>query len=79
VQVSTILYSLAEVSRAAGDLRRARSQLERVVAIDTKALGEKHPEVAADLEALASVLRELGETKGAEAAEARARSIAEGN
>ncbi len=75
MNVSAVLFHLAEVNRAEGKREVAKRQLERVVAIDDRPESGAAEDLPGDLEALARVLRELGDTAGADAAEARARAL----
>jgi len=59
------------------DLAGARAAYERALAIDERAFGPDHPEVATDVNNLGSVLKALGDLAGARAAFERALAIDE--
>jgi tetratricopeptide (TPR) repeat protein len=65
------------VLRALGDLAGARAAYERALAIDERAFGPDHPNVATDVNNLGSVLQDLGDLAGARAAFERALRILE--
>jgi len=62
------LFNLARILKDLGDVRGARTALERTTVIDEAAHGVDRPEVATDLAALGSVLRDLGDFQAARAA-----------
>jgi tetratricopeptide (TPR) repeat protein len=70
---SSLGYHLQRVAEYAG----ARAAYERALAIDERAYGPEHPEVATDVNNLGSVLRALGDLAGARAAFERALAIDE--
>lgn len=63
-----ILSALANVERDTGDLRSARTRLDRALAIQRALLGADHPDVADTLVALAGVLADSGNLDDAIAA-----------
>jgi hypothetical protein len=61
----TSLNNVAAVLVKSGDLRAARANLERALAIAETLLGPKHPDEVTFRQNLASVLRELGKPTAA--------------
>jgi tetratricopeptide (TPR) repeat protein len=58
-------------------LTDAKAVLERILVIDEAAYGPDHPDVAADLNNLAAILRDLGQPEAARPLQERALAIAE--
>ena len=56
-------------------MRQVGGRFERVVEVDSKALGADHPYVAADLEEYAKLRRLMGEDDTADELQARADAI----
>lgn len=67
-RTGAILRALARIERDAGDLRDARADLDRALAIQRTSLGANHPDVADTLVTLAGVLTDGGDLDGAVAA-----------
>ena len=72
---ATVLNKLGTSVMEAGDYAGAEPFLQRVLAIDEKALGPDHPYVATDLNNLASLLQNKGDYEGAEPLFRRALAI----
>ena len=70
-----MLGLLAELYRKQGQYAKVAPLYKRALAINEQIHGKDHPEVARVLEHYASVLRELGKNKKAEALEKRAKTI----
>ncbi len=60
---------------AQGRYAEAEPLFQRALAIDEKALGPEHPDVAASLENYAALLRQTARADEAERMEARAKAI----
>jgi tetratricopeptide (TPR) repeat protein len=69
------LDDFAELCRAHRQYTQADTLYQRALAIREKAFGANHPDVAASLENLAALCREMGRDKEAEPLEARAAAI----
>jgi DNA-binding SARP family transcriptional activator/tetratricopeptide (TPR) repeat protein len=76
-QAAELWNELGVHLRHVADYPRARTALERALAIDERALGPEHPDVASDLSNLSLVLWNLGDLTGARAALERALAIDE--
>jgi tetratricopeptide (TPR) repeat protein len=77
-QISYLASGLAHYRRAAlGDYAQSRLLYERALAIDEKVFGPEHPETAAALNNLASLLEAQGDLVGARPLSQRALEIAE--
>jgi tetratricopeptide (TPR) repeat protein len=62
---ATILYNLALLLPAQGNLAAARPRFERARAIWEKVLGPEHPNTAPSLDNLAALLRDQSDLEGA--------------
>jgi len=70
-------FELGRALWAAGDLRRARTQLERSLDLRLRLLGDQDPRSIAALSALGSLLQSQGDLAGAQAALERALELSE--
>jgi hypothetical protein len=70
-----VLADLASLYKAQDQLEHAEPLYRRAIALERRALGRLHPELAVLLEQAASVLRRRGEPSDAQAFEAEAASI----
>jgi non-specific serine/threonine protein kinase/serine/threonine-protein kinase len=77
--VAWTLNDLAILNRKRGDLATAESYFQRAIHEFETAMGPTHPDLAKCLDQYASLLRQMGRTADAEAAEARARGIRSGS
>lgn len=73
---ASLLWSAGVSLHERANLTLAKDYLQRAVAIDKAAVGPTHPYVGRDLNSLASVLSDLGDLPGAEAAYNQALRIA---
>ena len=73
--MATDLNNLAALYQAQGNYAEAEPLYQRALAIDEKALGPEHPDVATSLENYASLLRETGRAGDAAEMETRAQAI----
>ena len=69
--------NMSMVLKDLGDLDGARKALQRALAIDEKAFGPDHPDVAIDVNNLSLVLKDLGDLDGARKAFERSLTIFE--
>jgi hypothetical protein len=69
------LHRLGEVYAELGNPAAAVAALTHAVQVDTAAYGSDHPEVATDLEALAAVQEQRGDTAAAAASRREAERI----
>jgi tetratricopeptide (TPR) repeat protein len=76
-RVAALCYELGRALWSAGDLRRARAQLERALEIRQQLLGESDDRTVATLSALGSLLQAQGDLAGAQAALERALELSE--
>jgi tetratricopeptide (TPR) repeat protein len=74
---AALCYELGRALWAAGDLRRARAQLERALEIRQQLLGERDDRTVATLSALGSLLQAQGDLAGAQSALERALELSE--
>jgi tetratricopeptide (TPR) repeat protein len=76
-RVAALCFELGRSLWAAGDLRRARAQLERALEIRQRLLGESDLRTIASLSALGSLLQAQGDLAGAQSALERALELSE--
>ncbi len=76
-RAAAVCFELGRALWAAGDLRRARAQLERALAIREHVLGPNDHRTVAALSALGSLLQAQGDLAGAQSTLARALELAE--
>jgi tetratricopeptide (TPR) repeat protein len=76
-RVAALSFELGRALWAAGDLRRARAQLERAFEIREQLLGDRDDRTVATLGALGSLLQAQGDLAGAQAALERALELSE--
>jgi tetratricopeptide (TPR) repeat protein len=76
-RVAAVCFELGRSLWAAGDLRRARAQLERALEIRQRLLGENDLRTIATLSALGSLLQAQGDLAGAQSALERALELSE--
>jgi tetratricopeptide (TPR) repeat protein len=76
-RVAALCYELGRSLWAAGDLRRARAQLERALEIRQQLLGDRDDRTVATLSALGSLLQAQGDLAGAQSALERALELSE--
>ena len=65
------LFHLANLYRDTGDFETSATYFERVIEVDTNALGADHPYVADDFEEYAKLRRQMGEDDAADELQAR--------